>query len=80
MNDTATTTCKKLEGSTCRPGASTTKDEGKVPGQGGLAGSVDGKIDGNKPNVLVGSVSQAHTLNDGSVGKRTVTWNLSRQP
>jgi hypothetical protein len=80
MSDIGTTTCKKLEGSTCRPGSTANKEEGKTPDQGGLGGSVDGKIDPSKPNVLAGSVSQAHTLNDGSVGRRTVTWNLSRQP
>ncbi len=80
MTDIGTTVCKKLEGSTCRPGTSTSNDSGKVPSQGGLGGSVDGRIDRSKPNMLAGSVSEQRTLNDGSTGKRTVTWNLSRQP
>ena len=81
MVDTGTTTCKpKIEGSTCRPGTSTNNDSGKVPSQGGLGGSVDGRRDGKQPNVLAGSVSEPLTLNDGSTGRRTVTWNLSRQP
>ncbi len=79
MTDTATTVCKNLEGSTCRPSSSTNSDEGKPPNQGGLAGSVDGRIDRSRPNVLAGSVSEARTLNDGSTGRRTVTWNLSRK-
>ncbi len=79
MTDTGTTTCKTLEGSTCRPGSTTNSEDGKAPNQGGLAGSVDGRIDRSKPNVLAGSVSEAFTLNDGSEGRRTVTWNLSRK-
>jgi hypothetical protein len=79
MVDTATTICNKLEGSTCRPGTSTSEDSGKPPNLGGLAGSVDGKIDRTQPNVLRGSVAQRHELNDGSTMTRTVTWNLSRK-
>lgn len=63
----------KVEGATCRPGTTSSNDSGKPPNQGGLSGSADGRIDRNKPNVLVGSVSEPHTLNDGSMGTRTVT-------
>ena len=80
MVDTGITACKpKIEGSTCRPGTSTNNDSGKVPSQGGLGGSVDGRIDRSKPNVLVGSTSEPLERNDGSTGRRTVTWNLSRK-
>ena len=79
MVDTATTTCTNLTADpTCRPGTSSSEDSGKPPNLGGLAGSVDGKIDRKQPNVLVGSVTQRHELNDGSTATRTVTWNLSR--
>jgi hypothetical protein len=78
MLDTAVTICNKLEGSTCRPGTSRSDDSGKPPNVGGLAGSVDGRIDRTQPNVLRGSVAQRHELNDGSTANRTVTWNLSR--
>ena len=81
MEELATTTCNPgIEGSTCRAGSSTNNDSGKPPGQGGLGGSVDGRLDSKQPNVLVGSMTEDITRNDGSTGKRTVTWNLSRQP
>jgi len=79
MTDTGATVCKRFEGSTCRPSSTTNSDEGKPPNQGGLGGSVDGKRDRNKPDVLAGSVSEALDRNDGSTGRRTVTWNLSRK-
>jgi hypothetical protein len=79
MNDTASTTCNPgIEGSTCRPGTSSSDDSGNPPSQGGTSGSVDGRIDKKQPNALVGTMSEPLSLNDGSSGKRTVTWNLSR--
>jgi hypothetical protein len=78
MVDTAETICNKLEGSTCRPGTAKSEDSGKPPNIGGVSGSADGTIDPKQPNVLRGSVSQRHELNDGSTATRTVTWNLSR--
>lgn len=79
MVDTAETICKpNIEGSTCRPYTSSSEDSGKPPNQGGVAGSVDGRIDEKQPKVLVGSEVQRHELNDGSTATRTVTWNLSR--
>jgi hypothetical protein len=78
MNDTAVTICNAIEGSTCRPGKSSSEDSGKPQNVGGLAGSVDGTIDRTQPNVLRGTVAQRHELNDGSTATRTVTWNLSR--
>jgi hypothetical protein len=63
---------------TCRPGTTSSNDNGKPPSQGGVSGSVDGKLDRKQPNVLAGSVTQPLDLNDGSVGNRTITWNLSR--
>jgi len=78
MKETSTTTCNpKVEGSTCRPSATTNSDAGKPANTGGIGGSVDGKT--NKPGVLVGSTSEALERNDGSTGRRTVTWNLSRK-
>jgi hypothetical protein len=80
MVDTAETICTNLTADpTCRPGSSTSGDSGKPPNQGGLSGSVDGKIDPKQPNVLVGSATQQHELNDGSTMTRTITWNLSRK-
>jgi hypothetical protein len=63
---------------TCNPGRTKNNDSGKPPGIGGLGGSVDGKLDAKTPNVLRGSTTQQHELNDGSTATRTVTWNLSR--
>lgn len=79
MVDTAETICTNLTADpTCRPGTTSSNDAGKPPSQGGVSGSVDGTLDRNKPNVLVGSVTEPLDLNDGSVGNRTITWNLSR--
>jgi hypothetical protein len=79
MSDTAETICTNLAADpTCRPGTTSSSDAGKPPSQGGVGGSVDGRIDKKQPNVLVGSVTQRHELNDGSTATRTVTWNLSR--
>ena len=79
MLDTAETICTDLgRDPTCRPGTSSSNDVGKPANQGGVAGSVDGRIDRNRPNVLVGSVTQRHERSDGSPATRTVTWNLSR--
>jgi hypothetical protein len=79
MVDTAETVCTNLAADpTCRPGTSKSEDSGKPPGQGGVGGSVDGKLDAKTPNVLRGSTTQQHELNDGSTATRTVTWNLSR--
>ena len=78
MEDTSTLTCTDLNADpTCRPGTSTSGDSGTPPNIGGAAGAVDGRIDPAQPNVLVGSTSQRHELNDGSIATRTVTWNLS---
>lgn len=79
MLDTAQLICTNPAGDpSCRPGTTSSDDAGKPPGQGGLGGSVDGRLDRNQPNVLVGSVTQRHERNDGSPATRTVTWNLSR--
>lgn len=79
MSETSQTICTDLRSDpTCRPATTSNSDSGKPPGQGRTGGSVDGRIDRAKPNVLVGSVTQRHELNDGSTMTRTVTWNLSR--
>jgi hypothetical protein len=79
MVETGETICTNLSADpTCRPGTTSSNDAGKPPSQGGIGGSVDGRLDGAKPNVLVGSVTQRHELNDGTPSTRTVTWNLSR--
>jgi len=79
MVDEARTVCTDLNADpTCRPGSAATEDSGAVPSQGGIAGSVDGKIDPTKPNVLAGTTTQRHQLNDGSTATRTISWNLSR--
>lgn len=80
MEELATTTCNPgIEGSTCRVGTTTNNDAGTPPGQGAIGGSVDGVIDKKQPNVLVGSMTEDITRSDGSTGKRTITWNLSRK-
>ena len=79
MLDTAQTICTDLASDpTCRPGTSSSQDSGKPASHGGISGSVDGRLDGKQPNVLIGSLTQPLDLNDGSPGRRTVTWNLSR--
>lgn len=78
MTETSSTTCKRIEGSTCRPSTSSNGDSGTPPSEGGIGGSVDGRIDKSKLNVLVGTMSTPLDRNDGSTGRRTVTWNLSR--
>ena len=79
MFDTADLICTNLAADpSCRPGTTSSNDAGKPPSQGGVAGSVDGRIDPKQPNVLVGSVTQPLNLPDGSSGNRTITWNLSR--
>jgi hypothetical protein len=79
MFDTSTTICTNLSADpTCRPGSTSSNDSGKPPSQGGVGGSVDGRLDRARPNVLVGSVTQRQELNDGTPSTRTVTWNLSR--
>ena len=79
MVDTAVTTCTNLSADpTCRPGTSSSEDSGKPANLGGVAGSVDGRIDKKQPHILRGSAVQKHELNDGSTATRTVTWNLSR--
>lgn len=80
MEETSTTTCNpRIEGSTCRGSSTTNNGSGTPPGQGGIGGSVDGVLDKRQPNVLVGSIAEPITRNDGSTGTRTVTWNLSRK-
>jgi hypothetical protein len=80
MEEISTTTCNTgIEGSTCRGSSTTNNDSSTPPGQGGIGGSVDGVLDRKQPNVLVGSKTEPITRNDGSTGKRTVTWNLSRK-
>jgi hypothetical protein len=79
MEELSTTTCNPIEGSTCRGGTTTNNEAGTPPDQGRIGGSVDGVLDKKQPNVLVGSVTEPITLNDGSTGKRTITWNLSRK-
>lgn len=79
MTETSATTCKRVEGSTCRPSNSSNSDAGTPPSQGGIGGSVDGRIDKSKPSELVGTMSTPVDRNDGSTGRRTVTWNLSRR-
>lgn len=79
MVDTAETVCTNLTADpTCRPGTTSSNDNGMPPSQGSVSGSVDGRLDRNTPNVLVGSVTQPLDVNDGSVGNRTITGNLSR--
>jgi hypothetical protein len=68
----------RAQNPTCNPGRTKNSDSGKPPGIGGAGGSVDGKLDAKTPNVLRGSTTQQHELNDGSTATRTVTWNLSR--
>ena len=79
MKETGNTICNAIEGSTCRPSSSSNSDSGTPRNQGGLGGSVDGRIDKKDVNVLAGSMSEPLTRNDGSTGRRTVTWNLSRK-
>jgi hypothetical protein len=79
MEELATTTCNPgIAGSTCRGGTTTNKDAGTPPGQGAIGASMEGVIDKKQPNVLVGSMTEVLTRNDGSTGRRTITWNLSR--
>jgi hypothetical protein len=78
MTETSTTTCNtRVEGSTCRPSTSKNGDSGKPPGTGGIGGSVDGHT--KEPGVLVGSMSEPITLDNGATGRRTVTWNLAQK-